>query len=176
MDALQERMCALVAQTRREIEAEAQRLDLPTPKLRPHPPALPALVESFERNVQLRLPPSYRAFLALHDGYEGLAHGGDLLPLASLLPGGAAQARIIAWKRQCADYGSVEVLDGIVIASTRQPNQWLYIDPNAQPAGDEFPLVLWMGDTMEIFVDLFDYLKFVIEICRDDTDTDPDAS
>lgn len=168
MAPLAERMAALVARVRREIEAEAQRLRVPPPVLRPNPPASPAAIESFERHVQMPMPPSYRAFLALHDGYAGLAHGGDFLPLAELMPGGAAQARIHAWKRQCADYGSPEVMDGIVIASTRQPNNWLYIDPNQPPRDGELPLVLWMGDTAETFVDLFDYLEFVIEVCGED--------
>ena len=61
-----------------------------------------------------------------------------------------------------ADYGSGEVLDGVVIASSVQPNNWIFIDPNKPSGKHEFTIIQWMGDTTQEFADLLEYFQFVL--------------
>lgn len=163
---LHREVAAAVERVRAELSDEAARLRFPPPNFVPKPPATPDAIAALETHHHIRLPPSYRAFLELHDGYEGLAGGGDMLSAQAILPGGSHHELVLRWKRMCADYGSAEVVDGIVIASSTQPNNWLYIDVNRPLEGGEYTLVYWMGDTSQDLGSLLEYFEFVVMSCR----------
>jgi hypothetical protein len=155
-----------VARAHKEMEDRARRKGYGPAHLVPKPPATDAQIGAYEQSLGLRLPASYRAFLSLFNGYEGLVYGGDMLSIDSVIPGGASYDAIVEWKRLCADYGSGEVLDGIVIANSRQPNKWVYIDPNRRSAPDEMVIVRYMGDTSEEFRDLLGLFDYVVYASR----------
>ena len=168
MPDLQRQIADTIVLVRSELEAQCRRRGVPPPVLRPHPPADEGLIAELERHHQIRLPPSYRAFLSLHDGYDGLAYYGDLLSVRSALPGGSQYQEIVTWKKRCADYGSGEVLDGVVIGSSLQSNQWLFIDINRPAPRGEYIFVDWIGESSEEFASLIDYFDFVVTTCRID--------
>src|SRR5262245_5859796 len=113
----------------------ARREQFKTFKLRPRPPARADQIERYERYLALTLPVTYRWFLELHNGYGHLVFPGDMLSIEEVMAGGARYNDIRDWKRLCSDYGSGEVLDGVVIASRGEPNDWVYLDPN-KPTGE----------------------------------------
>ena len=74
---------------------------------RARPPAAAAAIEAYEKYLGLRLPPYYRAFLELYDGYEALAFPGrDLLSIESVMPGGAHYDDIAEWKKLSTEVGA----------------------------------------------------------------------
>jgi hypothetical protein len=173
MTPLHREVGAAVERVRAELVSEAERNRFPAPKFVAHPPAAQQSIAALEAHHHTILPPTYRAFLELHDGYAGLAGGGDMLSARATLPGGTHHEPVLRWKRMCADYGSAEVVDGIVIASSLQPNWWLYIDVNRPRAAGEFTLVYWMGDTTQDLGSLLDYFEFVVMSCRADLSVKP---
>jgi hypothetical protein len=50
----------------------------------PNPAASPLAIKRAEKRLKRSLPPSYRAFLALHDGWPRFFHGASLLGTANL--------------------------------------------------------------------------------------------
>ncbi|MCA8950139.1 MAG: SMI1/KNR4 family protein [Planctomycetes bacterium] len=128
-------------------------------ELRPGPPATAEKLRAFEDHVGVPLPAAYRAFLEIHDGYHHLLYPGSFYSIADLLPGGAAHAKVVEWKRMCSDYGNGEVLDGLVVANTGQPNNWAYFDPDqVSPQGDP-ALVSFTPSDSEAFPDLLEFLR-----------------
>src|ERR1035441_2526235 len=73
--------------------------------LKPYPPASQQMIEKYERYLELKLPPSYRFFLELHNGYECLAFPGHMLSIESLMPGQQWHKKVIEWKQINADTG-----------------------------------------------------------------------
>ena len=123
-------------------------------------PASPAAIETYEKYLGIRLPPYYRAFLELHDGYEALAFPGrDLLSIESVMPGGAHHGDIAEWKKLSTETGAGEVLDAIVIANSDQPNNWDYLDLNRFSAGGELVVVRWTASRSLRFPNFHDYLE-----------------
>jgi hypothetical protein len=53
---------------------------------RPGPPASEEQIALYEKHLGRPLPPSYRAFLSLHDGYQALAYPGDMLSIEDVMP------------------------------------------------------------------------------------------
>jgi cell wall assembly regulator SMI1 len=161
----------IVARLEHELIEEAKRRNYAPPKLRPHPPATPTEIAQYEAYLQIALPRSYRIFLGLYNGYDALAYGGDMLSIQDVMPSGKWYLKIQKWKKLCADYGSGEVLDGIVIASSLQPNQFVYLNPDKPANGDELTIVEWMGDSYREFPDLMKFFEEVIIVCRLDLAT-----
>lgn len=127
---------------------------------RARPPAAAAAIEAYEKYLGLRLPPYYRAFLELYDGYEALAFPGrDLLSIESVMPGGAHYDDIAEWKKLSTEVGAGEVLDAIVIANSDQPNNWDYLDPNRLSDGGELVVVRWTPSRSLRFANFRDYLE-----------------
>src|SRR5690349_4780553 len=114
-DPLRSRVADVVARLTAAIVARAARRGVAPPPLRPGPPAAPGQLATLERALGRELPPSYRAFLELHDGHRGLAGPGDLLATSEVLPGGAWHARIRRWRQACLDADLDDVRDAIVV-------------------------------------------------------------
>lgn len=131
----------------------------------PRSPASPAAVDAYERFLGRRLPESYRTFLLMHDGYDWLAYPGHMLSISDVMPGSETYDRIIDWKKMTTDYGSGEVLDGIVIAPLGEPNDWVYLDPNKPSAENELTVVAHYPDDSHEFSDLIDFFEERIRYC-----------
>jgi len=107
-----------------------------------HSRATDRQIAMYEQYLGLRLPPSYRAFLELHNGYSWLAFPGHMLSIEEVMPNGDYFDDIKEWKTVMAEAGLGEALDGIVVAYLDQPNNWAYLDPNRPGADGEFDLAL----------------------------------
>lgn len=101
---------------------------------RPHPPASEAEIEAYETCLGVSLPPSYRAFLSLHNGYDWLAYPRHMLAIQDLMPNGKWHAAMLEWRRVSARCGAPEVASAIVIAYMGQANNWVYLDPGCTDA------------------------------------------
>jgi cell wall assembly regulator SMI1 len=110
------------------------------PKARPA--ASERQIAKYEQYLGLHLPPSYRAFLRLHNGYEWLAFPGHMLSIEDVMPEGEYFDDIKEWKTVMAEAGLADALDGIVVAYLDQPNNWAYLDPNRPGADGELDLAL----------------------------------
>lgn len=125
----------------------------------PGPPSTDAQIQAYEQYLGLRLPPSYRTLLSLHDGYDWLMYPGHMLSIRDLMPGGAWHDRVLEWKRVSARYGAGEVLEGIPVANMGQPNSWVYLDPGRTDKRGEFAVVEWEPEDSEDYPDMLAYLE-----------------
>jgi hypothetical protein len=148
------------------INAKARDQDFDHVKLRPYPPAPEMLLARYETHLQLKLPPSYRAFLELHNGYDFLAYPGHMLPIEKVMPGGEWYEEITTWKKLSADYGNGEVLNGIVIANFDDANKYVFLDPTKPTTPGEFTVVHYLPDSMSEYPDLFDFFEDRIRYCN----------
>jgi len=130
-------------------------------------PATDRQIVSYEQYLGLRLPPSYRAFLELHNGYEWLAFPGHMLSIQDVVPGGEYFDDIKEWKTVMAEAGLSEALDGIVVAYLDQPNNWAYLDPNRARDGGEFDLALHVsGVDPSIYPTVVEFIRSAAERAR----------
>lgn len=124
------------------------------PKARP--PATERQIAKYEQYLGLRLPPSYRAFLELHNGYEWLAFPGHMLAIEEVMPEGDYYDDIKEWKTVMAEAGLGDALDGVVVAYLDQPNNWAYLDPNRPGVNGEFDLALHVAGADPLFYPAMD--------------------
>jgi hypothetical protein len=128
-------------------------------RLRPGRPASVDDILAYEEYLGRRLPESYRAFLELHNGYEGLLLTGDMLSIQDVVPSGRRYVVIQNWKRSSVRYGLGEVLDGIVIGSKGHANMWIFLDPNRPSAEKELTVVEWDPSTSLEFPTLMAFFE-----------------
>lgn len=137
----------------------------------PRPPADEAEIVAYERHLGIRLPESYRIFLQLHDGYDWLAYPGHMLSIRSVMPGGEWYEDICEWKRDTVEYGSGEVLDGIVIATVDEATNWkLYLDPNRPSRQGELTVVEWTPNESYEYADLIEFFDELTLTWSEDDD------
>jgi hypothetical protein len=127
--------------------------------LKPYPPASPKAIAAVEKYLGLSLPPSYRAFLELHNGYDCLAYPGHMLPVEAHMPGSEWHDTIVDWKKMTATSGGAEVLDGIFIAYLDSPNNWAFLDPNKPRPGGELTVVKWLNADTAEYADVVEFLE-----------------
>lgn len=131
-----------------------------------HAPAAPGEIESYETWLGVKLPPSYRAFLELHDGYDELAFPGHMISIGDAMPNGYWYPYIQKWKKTTAMFGDGRVIDGIVIANLGQPNNWVYLDPRSPSRDNELTVVLWTPTETVAFQDVIEFLEDCLNQCR----------
>jgi hypothetical protein len=156
----------VIARLDREIRDLAERKGKKHVRPKPFPPATEEEIARYEEYLGLKLPPSYRAFLKLHNGYDYLAYPGHMLSIQAVMPRGKWHKKIKDWKTTTAKYGSGEVLDGIVIANLDGPNNWTFLDPNKPTEGGEFAVVRWLSGDSDDYLDLVAFLENRIGLCR----------
>jgi hypothetical protein len=144
-------VAALVADHERE-----GRTDRPMPGK----PASSTAIAKYEKHLGRALPPSYRAFLTMHDGYRGLVWPGDMLAIRDVMPGGARDADISRWKATC------DVSRGIVIAQLGEPNDYTYLDPDKPSRGTELTVVKYSASYTSEFADLVAYFEHVVSVAQ----------
>ncbi len=136
------------------------------PKLKSHPPASAAELAKYEEYLEFKLPPTYRAFLEMHNGYDNLVHPGDMLSVQSVMPRGKKYKAIQEMKKMFADYGAGEILDGAIIAYLDQPNNWAYLDPNKPTGKGELTVVQWLSASTMEFPTLVEFFEYRITVCE----------
>ena len=140
--------------------------------LTPYPGASDAAIRSAERRLHRSLPPSYRAFLALHDGWPRFFEGASLLGTAHLgrrVYTDAARVVFTSAGTPVPHLGPPE------LDSHRRPP----IPFGADPAGEtifafnpdvvdchgEYEVVCWVNEIGLRCRDFFDFLVTVSEHC-----------
>lgn len=88
------------------------------------------LIAQLEQKIGRSLPPSYRTFLALHNGWRMVDGVTDLLPVEDLLDGPKA-AKIVKWQQACAKSGDLVAANGLVIGWADINPTRLLLDPSA---------------------------------------------
>jgi hypothetical protein len=132
--------------------------------LRPHAPASQQEIDDYEAYLGVKLPHSYREFLLLYNGYDWLAYPGHMLSIASVMPGGDWYDEIVEWKKISAEYGSAEVIDGIVIANLGDVNNWAYVVPDRPSGDDELTIVIDLNATVTELADLLELFDWCIKV------------
>jgi hypothetical protein len=129
-------------------------------------PATQGQIEALERNLGISLPPSYRVFLELHNGWSDFAGGAKLL---SCEDHGSqwVSARIDEWADLTDDdanpfaHGAIPVLLGL------DESSFLVIDPREKREQREMDLVMY--DYMQEerrFPDFLSFLQYRLMILR----------
>lgn len=122
------------------------------------PPASESAIRHYEQRLGMPLPPSYRTFLSMHNGFEWLAFPGHMLSIEEASPRGEYWPDIKEWKLGMSEAGLADALDGIVIAYLDQPNNWAYLDPDRQ-AGPELQIALHVpGVDPDYYPDVVEFL------------------
>lgn len=153
-DGIHTRLEQLISELLAEIRRYAERKHNPARVPVPNPPATQGEIQALQEHIGRQLPNSYRAFLELHNGFTNLAFPGDMLRIADIMPPSPIHARIVEWKKLSAQYGSGEVLDGLVIADGNHPNHWVYLDPNAPSGPNEWSVVADTPSDSDTYDDL----------------------
>jgi hypothetical protein len=138
---MKKQLQTVIKQLEKELMKLRQFPDYDDIVLKPNPPATAKAIDSYEDYLEMSLPKSYRAFLELHNGYEGIAFPGDMLSIQDVMPKSERFDKIQDWKKRMAKYGAPFVLDGIVFAFMGQPNFYVYFDPNKPSGKDELTVV-----------------------------------
>lgn len=131
------------------------------------PPADPSLIVELERSLGLPLPPSYRTFLTLYDGWHMIDGAMDLLPVRDILTG-APKAKIQQWQEKEREAGDSVAANSLVIAASDVVPTKLLLDPDdVAPDGEwrmvqhhkteeyDYPSFLaWLEESVDDFRDL----------------------
>lgn len=119
----------------------------------PGSPATASAIAAIEARVGRPLPPSYRSFLELHDGYTDLHITGPLLPAE---PDDDA----VEWIEDLAD-----VLDnedrgtGVIVGGCFDADDFVYLDPERPQAGGEWAVVTMDDFEETVYPDFAAYLR-----------------
>jgi hypothetical protein len=131
---------------------------------KPHPPASPRDIAKYEEYLEIELPPSYRAFLELHNGYDWLAFPGHMVAIQDVMPKGKSYKDVKDWKALCAESGDDEPLDGVVIATVDEATNWKsYLDPNTPSGDDELTIFVWRPSGSTDYPNLLAYFEHYVD-------------
>ncbi|MCH8043925.1 MAG: SMI1/KNR4 family protein [Planctomycetes bacterium] len=122
------------------------------------PPASEADIRDFEEAIGFTLPPSYRAFLSLHDGWirwEGDIH---ILSLAQMREGPFVEW-VREWKKEAEESEDVVVLNGLIIATQLHWDTGLILDTNEVDDQGEMPIVNWDRSEIVRYTSFSDLLE-----------------
>lgn len=103
-------------------------------------PASEQLVGQLEAKLGQRLPPSYREFLLLHNGWKMVDGVTDLLPVEDLLDGPQAE-KIAAWQRKADPVTDPVAASGVVIGWADVNQTRILLDPSDATDDGEWRLV-----------------------------------
>lgn len=103
-------------------------------------PARLDLVEALERDLGKPLPPSYRTFLLMFDGWRMIDGGTDLFSVAALLPG-AQRAEMAEWQKRARAEGDEVAARSLVIGASGVTATKYLLDPEQVDEDGEWALV-----------------------------------
>ncbi len=141
-----------------EIKARAARKGQ-TIDPKPHMPAGEEQLKAYEKYLGINLPPLYREFLELHNGYTQLLYTDDMFSIEDVMPGGSWHDRIQAWKKDIKKQDIADLSDVIVLANLGEPNNWVYIDPHRIGADGEMEVCRILTTDQDFYKDLIEFLR-----------------
>jgi SMI1 / KNR4 family (SUKH-1) len=130
-------------------------------------PAPEAQLVNIENRVGRRLPPSYRTFLSLYNGWRMISGAIDLLSIEEML-GGPRAEQVHKWQQEAVrnDYEAITVRSLVIglgeITATR-----ILLDPETIGPDGEWALVLYDRGEAEEYSSFIEWLEASVAIFRD---------
>ena len=122
------------------------------------PPAPEAGIEHLETLLRRKLPPSYRLFLSLHNGWRDWEGDKDLLSIEDREVASHVEhierMRKVAWEE-----GWPLLLDGIIIGACLTSNALLILDTTKTDERGEMEIVNWELKEIGRYADFVDMLQ-----------------
>jgi hypothetical protein len=122
------------------------------------PPAGEEEIVKVEQRLGRALPPSYRSFLALYNGWRMVDGETDLLSTEELL-GGPRAERVRAWQQSAAKWGDEVGSLGLVIGFSDISQSRIILDPRNISDGDEWRLFENYKDEEQEYESFLDWLE-----------------
>lgn len=129
------------------------------------PPASEESIQALEVRLNVSLPPSYRIFLKLHDGWRMAGAAIDLLSLEDMLAGPRAE-RIRRWQKTEGEAGDHMAANGLVIAEGAIGPTKLILDTSTVDASGEWLLVRNHKGPEETYESFLAWLEDSVEMYR----------
>jgi hypothetical protein len=127
------------------------------------PPASEEAISEFEERLGYGLPPSYRLFLSLHDGWNGIEGKVNLLSIAKQRRGEYARY-IKKWKKEQWEDGETLLIEGLIIGIQLHTNNAWVLDTSRVDDRGEMEVVIWQDFETERDRDFLDALQKKAEI------------
>jgi hypothetical protein len=130
------------------------------------PPASEASIAQLEQHVGRSLPPSYRAFLTVHDGWRMVDAETDLLSIEEML-GGRRAEKIRQWQQDAAKWGDEIGGQGLVIGFSDVSQSRIILDPRRINEDDEWRLFENYKDEEQEYDSFLEWLEQSVEDYQD---------
>ena len=146
-------------------------IDLPDEQKLGEPAGAEAL-EALEKRFGRPLPPSYRRFLELHDGWEMASGDMDLLSTTQMFEP-PYSTRIQKFHADCGKYNDQVGVRSLVIGYSDTTPTRLLLDPERIDAAGEWTLVVHHHGEEETSESFLDWLEASVEEFTELADQDP---
>jgi hypothetical protein len=122
------------------------------------PPATEADIAKLEAWLGSPLPPSYRLFLSLHDGWSEFQADISLLSIEEQMHGDASEY-IRSWKSDAWAKGEAVLLNGLVIGVETGAGKGYIIDTAQRDDRGEMDIIYWVFFETERYPDFLEMLQ-----------------
>jgi cell wall assembly regulator SMI1 len=129
-----------------------------TPQGQPNGPATAAALASLEQAFGQALPPEYRTFLELHDGWPEYSGEVDILSTSQML-GGPMHERIAELKALMLEEEDKRAAKGFIIQASIYEPQVLYLDIGKKRADGGVDVVFWEHGPEDRYRNFLSFLK-----------------
>ncbi len=162
----------LILQSVRTIQTELMRVaPFRDAGLVPNPRAKPWEIDIAEAKLTAPLPPSYRAFLELHNGWPRFFEGADLLGTADLTKSAHRElirAAVEATEgpssfRDSAEHSRAQA---IVFGADPQGTTLFAFDPDDVDADGEYAVIAWVNEIGVRQPNFAAFLAFIEDVCK----------
>ena len=166
----------MAAADERAIEAEVQRVfelnqryfelvsGTPLDDQRLGAPATEEQVSRLETRLGYKLPPTYRTFLLLHNGWEGFKGDQKLLSTEDHQKGPYAKT-VRDLKRQAFEDGDALIVEGLVICiESGNTTSCVVIDTSETDRRGEMEVAVWELEEVGRYKDFLEFLKATAKI------------
>lgn len=121
-------------------------------------PASPASIQHLETRIGRSLPPSYKAFLGLHNGWRMVDALTDLLSVEEMSSGERA-ASIQEWQQQAGKWGDEVAAHGLVIGHSQISQSRILLDPSTTRHDGEWRVLERYKDEEVPYDSFLDWLE-----------------
>jgi hypothetical protein len=122
------------------------------------PPAPESEIADFETWLGYTLPPSYRTFISLHNGWRHWEGDTNLLSLQEMRQGPYAEL-VNIWKSEAWVEGLSVLLDGLMVAASLATPGGLILDTSRVDQRSEMEIVNWEYSEVTRYSDFVDLLQ-----------------
>jgi hypothetical protein len=122
------------------------------------PPASLQDIEKLEKKCGNALPPSYRTFLVLHDGWIMVDGGCDLLRAGEMISGPVAE-KTRKWQASMVKEGQAALASGLVVGFSAISQKRIVLDFGQLDAAGEGRLIQWDSDEFSEYESFIKWLE-----------------